>query len=155
MSIISFIVEGKPQPKLRARKGKHGKWYTPSKTKKYEERILWEFKNVALEFTDDYEPEAEIIKVSVTAYFEPPKSWSEKKRAESIGKPHKVRPDIDNIVKTVLDALNKIAWGDDSSVQLGECKKLYSWFPALVVSIEYDEELPTNEAKLPIEEQKD
>ena len=35
-----------------------------------------------------------------------PKSWSEKKKAEMAHKPHQQRPDIDNLVKAVLDALH-------------------------------------------------
>ena len=34
-----------------------------------------------------------------------PMDWSKKKRAEQVGQPHKKRPDIDNLVKGVLDCL--------------------------------------------------
>lgn len=34
-----------------------------------------------------------------------PPSWSKKKRAAMDGQPHKQRPDVDNLVKAVLDAL--------------------------------------------------
>lgn len=34
-----------------------------------------------------------------------PPSWSQKKRAEMDGKPHQQKPDIDNLIKAVLDAL--------------------------------------------------
>lgn len=40
-----------------------------------------------------------------TAVFEPPKSWSKRRRREAIGKLHRQRPDRDNIDKAVLDAL--------------------------------------------------
>jgi Holliday junction resolvase RusA-like endonuclease len=33
-----------------------------------------------------------------------PKSWSNKKRAEMMGKPHQQKPDIDNLLKGLLDA---------------------------------------------------
>ena len=54
----------------------------------------------------------------VTAFFEPPKSISKKKRAEMLeGKiwPAK-KPDSDNIAKVVLDALNGIAYHDDTQI---------------------------------------
>lgn len=35
-----------------------------------------------------------------------PKSWSKKKRMEMIGKGHQQKPDIDNLVKALLDALH-------------------------------------------------
>ena len=34
-----------------------------------------------------------------------PKSWSKKKRLEMAGTPHKQRPDLDNYIKGLLDAL--------------------------------------------------
>ena len=42
-----------------------------------------------------------------------PKSWSKKKRAEMDGKPHKLKIDIDNLTKALLDAIfndDKIVW---------------------------------------------
>lgn len=38
-------------------------------------------------------------------YIEMPKSWSKKKRAEMLGKPHTSKPDFDNLAKAVCDAL--------------------------------------------------
>lgn len=34
-----------------------------------------------------------------------PKSWSNKKKSEMNGKPHTQRPDIDNLLKSVMDAV--------------------------------------------------
>ena len=34
-----------------------------------------------------------------------PKSWSKKKKAEMLWKPHQQKPDIDNLVKALLDSL--------------------------------------------------
>ena len=42
---------------------------------------------------------------SIDFFIEMPKSWSEKKRKEMDGKPHQVKPDIDNILKAVQDCL--------------------------------------------------
>ena len=41
-----------------------------------------------------------------------PRSWSKKKRDRMNGEPHQQRPDLDNLVKAVLDALA----GEDSYV---------------------------------------
>lgn len=41
-----------------------------------------------------------------------PKSWSKKKKAELIGKGHKQKPDIDNYLKALLDAI----YDDDSHI---------------------------------------
>ena len=43
-----------------------------------------------------------------------PESWSDKKRKEHLGKPHQQTPDIDNLVKAVLDSL----FEDDKKVHL-------------------------------------
>ena len=41
-----------------------------------------------------------------------PKSWSKKKKLEMMGRPHQQKPDVDNMLKALLDAVYK----DDSSV---------------------------------------
>lgn len=51
-----------------------------------------------------------------------PKSWSAKKREEMNGKPHKVRPDIDNMVKAIMDA----AFKEDSHVWEVHARKVWS-----------------------------
>lgn len=38
-------------------------------------------------------------------FFTMPESWSKKRRAAAIGTPHRQRPDFDNLVKAVSDAL--------------------------------------------------
>jgi Holliday junction resolvase RusA-like endonuclease len=56
------------------------------------------------------------VALEVVAVFAPPASWSKRKRAAMLGKPHVQRPDADNIAKAVKDGLNRIAWGDDAQV---------------------------------------
>jgi Holliday junction resolvase RusA-like endonuclease len=46
-----------------------------------------------------------VIAVFVRAYFEMPKSWSKKRRREMAGEIHRVKPDGDNCMKSVKDAL--------------------------------------------------
>ena len=41
----------------------------------------------------------------IFCYMEMPQSWSKKKKQESVGYPHKQRPDSDNILKGIQDAL--------------------------------------------------
>jgi hypothetical protein len=54
--------------------------------------------------------------VSLTCrfYFEPAASWSKKKHEETTH--HTIKPDIDNLVKLVSDALNGVMWVDDAQV---------------------------------------
>lgn len=51
-----------------------------------------------------------------------PKSWSKTKQLEMEGQPHKQRPDIDNLVKAVLDALCE----DDSYVHTVVATKIWA-----------------------------
>ena len=76
--------------------------------------------------------------VRIQAYFEPAKSISKKKREEMLQGmvlPAK-KPDIDNIVKSVLDALNQVAYRDDTQVVELHVRKQYSDRPRVEVCIE-------------------
>lgn len=44
--------------------------------------------------------------VSVTFYLPMPRSWSQRKREAMNGRPHQQRPDLDNLIKALLDALD-------------------------------------------------
>lgn len=48
----------------------------------------------------------------VTFVLPMPASWSKKKRAASAGQPHQQKPDVDNLMKALMDAL----YDDDSGV---------------------------------------
>lgn len=62
--------------------------------------------------------------IKIDFFYEVPKSWTKKKKAEA--KWHKSKPDIDNLIKTVLDALNKIAFIDDGQVVQITARKQYA-----------------------------
>ena len=51
-----------------------------------------------------------------------PISWSKKKRAKMLGSPHQARPDIDNLLKALLDAI----FDEDSCVWDIRASKLWS-----------------------------
>ena len=51
-----------------------------------------------------------------------PKSWSKKKKAEMLGKPHQQTPDIDNLSKAFMDSLCK----QDNFVWHLNAKKFWS-----------------------------
>ncbi len=44
------------------------------------------------------------------------KSWSKKKKNEMVGRSKVTKPDIDNLIKTVLDACNGHVWKDDNQI---------------------------------------
>ena len=122
---MEFIVEGEPQGKARPRfSRKSGTVYTPAKTAKYEKEIRQAYIAVGGKLI----PEGSYAVVTVDAYFKIPKSYTKRKRLDceqNINRPDK-KPDIDNVLKVVLDALNKVAYEDDKQVIEVICRKWYS-----------------------------
>ncbi len=85
----------------------------------------------------------EPLQMIISAYYEIPKSTTKKKRAEIMdGKLYPTKkPDADNIAKVICDALNKIAYKDDTQIIDLTVRKLYSAdLPKVVVEI-YEKEL--------------
>jgi crossover junction endodeoxyribonuclease RusA len=119
--MTKIIIPGKVQPKERPRKGQ-GHWYTPTKTRIYEEKVAAYARSAQVERSEEH------LEVMIFIY------WPDLRRR-----------DIDNGVKSILDALNGIAWRDDSQiVDLLVCKRLDRKNPrALVVisEVEVDEHL--------------
>lgn len=64
------------------------------------------------------------ISIDIEFFFEIPPSWSKKKK-EAAGW-HKSKPDIDNLIKGVLDGLNGIAYKDDMQVAKIAARKQYT-----------------------------
>jgi Holliday junction resolvase RusA-like endonuclease len=128
---ISFTVPGLPQGKARPRFNAANKHtYTPQKTKDYEKLVrvscLKQVGNVTL--TGE-------VRAVINAFFPVPKSASTKDKSlmlEGKIKPVK-KPDIDNIIKAVLDALNGAAYKDDSAVVKVTAEKFYSPYPRVEV----------------------
>lgn len=122
---MEFIVEGEPQGKARPRFSRRsGTVYTPAKTAKYEKQIKAAF----LAAGGETFPIDSYVSVTVNAYFSIPKSYMKGKRLackHNISRPAK-KPDIDNILKAVLDALNGVAYEDDKQVIEVTCRKWYS-----------------------------
>lgn len=64
-----------------------------------------------------------------------PDSWSEKKKHKYNGKLHDVKPDIDNLAKSLFDAVNKVIWHDDKQVASSRFIKRYSSTPGIFLSV--------------------
>lgn len=74
------------------------------------------------------------VRVDLTVHIPIPKSWSKKKQKEYYNF-HPGRPDLDNYIKIVLDAMNDVIWKDDSQVQIVHAEKYYNKLPKIVVLI--------------------
>ena len=71
------------------------------------------------------------------AYFKIPASASKAAKARMLEdrlRPTK-KPDVDNIIKIVLDALNNTAWHDDAQVTDVICEKHYGIIPRVEVTV--------------------
>ncbi len=63
------------------------------------------------------------------------KNYPMKKRADLVGKPHAQRPDLDNLIKFVLDASLGILYRDDSIVSAIMACKIYALEPGTTIII--------------------
>ena len=132
-----FTVYGIPKAKGRPRFAKRGKFistYTPQETVNYENLIK-------LSYQTEIEEKKFFkgaIKADICAIFPIPKSASKKNREKMIiGEiPYTKKPDADNIAKTILDAINNIAFDDDSQINELHVTKIYGEQPRVEVSLE-------------------
>lgn len=124
-------IKGKARPRVNTYTCKA---YTPENTKDYEMLIKQYFK---LKYPR-YVPLENRVSVKIVAQFKIPKTATKKDRAlieEGKLSPTK-KPDIDNIVKIILDALNKMAFKDDNQITKIEVEKTYGEVEMIFVKIE-------------------
>lgn len=135
---IAFEVPGEPRGKGRPRFSRDGHAYTDSETKAYEKKIVAYYRQALGGFRW---PETAFVRVKVTAHYPIPKSAT--KAAVAGMQAGKIlpsrKPDIDNVLKVVLDALNGVAYKDDSRVVSVEAEKIYSMTPKLVIEMKGSE----------------
>ncbi len=93
-AFLTLTVPGRPIPKARPRKGANGHFYTPRQTQDAEEGIGWQAKRIVRG-----RKATGPVAVSVVFYV-----------------PQRAKGDVDNLLKTVLDGLNGVAYVDDSQV---------------------------------------
>ena len=134
---IHFHIPGQPVGKGRPRIGKvgaHARMFTPAKTVNYES-------TVALFAAQAMAGRALLtgpVNLQMRVDFPIPASWSMKKqRAAEAGQIlPTVKPDSDNIVKAICDAINGVVWKDDVQVVDLTVKKRYSVVPGVAVRID-------------------
>ncbi len=78
------------------------------------------------------------VRLLVQEYRPIPRSWSrQKQEAAREGRIYPTtRPDFDNIIKAITDALNGVLWEDDRQVIDGRIQQFYSDEPRVVVEVE-------------------
>ena len=118
---ITITIPGTPVGKGRPRVTRHGT-YTPEKTREYQQKVRDCYH---AQCTGGFAGGVPIL-ARITAYFPIPASYPKKKKAALEGAFHLKKPDADNIAKAILDALNGLAYPDDSAVQLQVVHKIYT-----------------------------
>lgn len=130
----TLTLPGKPVAKGRPKFTKTGHAYTPGKTRGAEavlrEAFQWQYpRHIAL---------AGPVRMTVIFYMPIPEGMKKADRiaAEAEQLWHTKKPDADNMLKLVTDALNGLAFWDDSQICDVRAKKLYSKQPRTVIELE-------------------
>ena len=129
---MKFTIPGEPTGKGRPRVTKWGT-HTPEKTVLYENLVKTCFNGEVLQGE---------LEMNVVAYYQIAKSASKKQRELMMNlviRPTK-KPDCDNVLKIIADALNGIAYQDDSQIVRASIEKRYSDVPRVEVEVKEWEE---------------
>lgn len=142
---LSFTVPGVPRGKGRPRFVRAtGRAYTPEQTRNYETLVRHEA-SIAMQRERIAAPLDGPVLVRVTAHFSVPPSYSSKRQADALlGVTCPPRPDLDQIMKSVLDGMNGVIFRDDAQVSNLSGVKRYTvgpprvnvWVEALTVERE-------------------
>lgn len=103
---LSFEIGGDPVPKARPRMTKTGHVYTPAKSRAWEIAV----RVIAVEqlATIITEPCTGALRIDLCFYL---------RRGKTVKREHpSVKPDLDNLAKSVLDALNGVLYVDDAQI---------------------------------------
>ena len=125
---MTLFIEIKPKPAPRPR---------VTKNNTYNDEDYTSYKEViALAYTAKYGKSlnTDPFTMKLDFFFQIPKSWSKRKKENA--KWHTSRPDTDNLVKGICDALNGIAYKDDSQVCYMQARKQYAAMNGIRIEIE-------------------
>ena len=124
---IKLEFDVKPMAKQSFRTTRTGNKYLDPSVIKYRKTI----RNMAIAQMRNQKAERieGAVNMNIIYAFRRPKSLSKKERSEIDGGktvPKTTKPDIDNLTKAILDALNGIAWKDDAQVAQINIQKIWS-----------------------------
>ena len=132
---IYFVVLGPPQGKGRPKASSRGgfvRMYTPAPTRLYEAEIA-RLGEIA---RGDWPVLETPVSLRVIAHHPIPGSWSKKRQQLALaGDCMPGKPDLDNVAKAVLDALNGVIYLDDKQVVRLVAEKKYSFDPRVEVYV--------------------
>lgn len=128
MITLRFTIPGEPRGKGRPRFGRtahgHVRTYTDDKTASYENLVRY----AAAKALGQIRPTDRPVEMTVMVRLAPPASASKRQRAEMLSgerSPTK-KPDLDNVVKAVMDGCNGVAFADDKQIVSLVASKVYA-----------------------------
>jgi Holliday junction resolvase RusA-like endonuclease len=134
--MIKLVILGEPKAQKRHRHVKMGNFvrqYDPSASDK------GDFLSV-IQKNAPSEPSQNPLCVTIDFHFSRPKSHFKTGKNSNVMKSnapswHTSKPDVDNLAKFVMDAMNKIYWKDDSYISTCYITKKYSTNPRTEIEI--------------------
>ena len=133
--MYQLTIPGKPYPLKRARRASFGGMFDP-KENTVAKKLVAQVARLSIK-----SPIEGPVRLCAVFYFQRPKAHYGKTLKASAPIYHTQRPDVDNLIKTVLDGLNGIAWKDDAQVVEVSGMKMWSLdAPLTDVTITYEED---------------
>jgi len=124
MRTMSYVLQGDPTPLARVRVN-----YNTRRMYDSQQQVKLII-GITLRQQHDDKPLLEgPICLEVTFFMPFPCGMSISKKASNKGKSHHSRPDLDNLIKLILDCSNKICYEDDASIAIIHAKKIYDANP--------------------------
>lgn len=134
--IYHFTIKGNPKPKQSVRFTKTGHKYQPKE-------LIQEEKNIRSQIIEQLPKNFELLKngieLSIVFYFPPLKTFNKKIMNDiENGKiiPKTTKPDLDNLEKMILDAMQGVVYLNDSQIYCKASQKYYSLTPQINITIE-------------------
>lgn len=133
---VSFRVPGKPVGKGRpraAKRGKHITLYTPEATATYESTVALAASQAMGQAPLIDGPVDVLMRIDLPVPF----SWSQRKQRDALAGTiiPTTKPDMDNVIKAVFDAINGVVWNDDTQVADLRVRRRYGATPGVNVHV--------------------
>ena len=121
---IDINLKGKPKPQQRYRHTKMGHTYDPSKSDKQDLLTLIHSQAPKEPFSGAISLYVRFSMPYVKKHYRTGKFSKELKPNPPVA--YKIKPDIDNLLKFIMDAGNNVLWKDDSQIYSVQMEKVYS-----------------------------
>lgn len=151
--ICRFNLAVEPSPLPRARHALRGKFVSSYYPKEVEQKFNEYTKAIKGAFNAlsivERENISEIVKntptglkiaLSVVFRLSPASSLSKKKKTALYGSGHNKKPDLDNLIKMVIDRMSGIFYKDDNVIHEIHARKEYAEIPGIEITLEYKKE---------------